>query len=828
MAFDGVYNGRQVLDSNGDPVSNARIYFYRHGTVILQNVWANAALSTLATNPVIADAAGYYDAFLSPSLDYDVVIKSADDSITYSTEAHSSSTYGGGSSGDGGGGDGGGSSDSAYAIVDTVAEVQALTGTDGEDMVQLVAAGREGLFVWSTEDESANITADTEQGIYIAPDSDNTGASGAWVRRFSGPVSVSWYGALGDSSTDDTAAFQAALDSGHDVHIPGLRGGNYYAVDTVLTCGTAGQRISGDGDRSEIRQSGSDANANVFYVNGVEGVQFRDLYVRPGTTITSTYHGFAFYFTTGSHRGKVFNCLVTDHRRGGIMFVGSNYCEAAFNTMKDSVVNPATDNSSQAGVDIWLVNGCNNCNIHDNISRAGAGTGVSIQAIVDSVNDHNVIADNNISEAYAYGIYVYVGDADWEVDHNVITGNVIDTVYGSVESASTSNYTFGCGIYVQGAEHTTVVGNSVQNTCIDTDTETLTPACIGMTNCRSALIANNTCTDSTWYGIMIVHSNDNATFDDAVTIVEGNRVYNATLDGIYAKNLEKFNINDNTVISPGARGIRVNNASVTQIDHVSIGNNYIADTGNAGIEVVDAKFMNVSNNMCMDCGTRGIVYDRCLGGVSVGNLIERSDQIGIYYIACSNIAATGDVVYDAGQGVANQIGFALNSSTYISFANCIARNVNGSTMLEAINFIGGANQYLHFTACQFEGASSDVAGSAPPNIRWDGCIADRDTTMWRKNRTISANALSVTRYDQYLHVTGGGGTTLLNTISTTDAYQGQVLYLTFADNVNIQHAFSNIYCDNDTTINAGPSGASRVRRVTVTLHGSNWLASAGA
>jgi len=56
-------------------------------------------------------------------------------------------------------------------------------------------AGREGIFKWDASDLSAEVAADTAQGIYVAPTSDTTGASGAWVRKFDGdPINAHWFG----------------------------------------------------------------------------------------------------------------------------------------------------------------------------------------------------------------------------------------------------------------------------------------------------------------------------------------------------------------------------------------------------------------------------------------------------------------------------------------------------------------------------------------------------------------------------------------------------------------------------------------------------------
>jgi len=75
----------------------------------------------------------------------------------------------------------------------------------------LTESGCEGMFVFDSSDLSAKVAADTRQGLYVAPASDPTGASGAWVRKFDGAIRGAWFRIAGDGTTNDGPAVAAAV-----------------------------------------------------------------------------------------------------------------------------------------------------------------------------------------------------------------------------------------------------------------------------------------------------------------------------------------------------------------------------------------------------------------------------------------------------------------------------------------------------------------------------------------------------------------------------------------------------------------------------------------
>lgn len=225
MSSRFVFPGEQRFESNGRPVSGGKLYFYENKTSTPKDTFTDRALTTPHTNPVVADSGGVWEPIWLSGV-YTVTLKDSDDVQLDSWDNVRGVPAGNAEEPE---------SLSAMQALDTSINV------DG-DVVYLrgrtsVGDGGEGHFRWDSSNLSTEVASDEltggegDGGVYVAPDSDKTGASGAWVRQFSGIRNIKWYGAKGDGVTDDTDAIQTALDNQGENTADGQSGTYVYAPE---------------------------------------------------------------------------------------------------------------------------------------------------------------------------------------------------------------------------------------------------------------------------------------------------------------------------------------------------------------------------------------------------------------------------------------------------------------------------------------------------------------------------------------------------------------------------------------------------------------------
>lgn len=165
--------------------------------------------------------------------------------------------------------------ETVYKVADRTALAALNTAT--HTAAYLLEDGREGAFVWRSGNLSAFVTADTQQGIYVAPSTDTTGASGAWVRQHDGKKNLLWFGAAGDGTTDDYAAIGGWIDT-----LPHFE--CYAPANVYRSSGKIERTYSSanESDRIAIRGAGREATFFAFDATSGGGFLFIFTQTTPG------------------------------------------------------------------------------------------------------------------------------------------------------------------------------------------------------------------------------------------------------------------------------------------------------------------------------------------------------------------------------------------------------------------------------------------------------------------------------------------------------------------------------------------------------------------
>ena len=547
------------------------------------------------------------------------------------------------------------------------------------------------------------------------------------------------FGAVGDGAADDTTAIQAALNTGLDVFVPGTSA--YYRITSELTM-QSDQHIFGEGAKSQIRQV--TAAQNVLVAFGKHGAKASNLWLHANGEATSYLQNGGFLIRSSSNCVAQ-NLVVSNHLSGGVTIYNGNE-----NTVEGCrfIDSPLADNVTGGSADVIVVYSSSRNIIRGNTCISGNATGITLQSIANGdVCDQNVVAGNVIKNMKAYGIIVYRNSdspLDQSIRHCVVSDNSIENITGTNLNPAVMNYSFGAGIYLQGAEDAVCVGNTIRHSHSGAVTfaETLAPGAIGATNMTRCSIVGNTIEDAGMFGIDVGDPN---TFGetDGGTVISGNTITRSTRSGINVRNRGSVNITGNVVSNnAGNSGIRVNNTTLKTgivisanmirnivgtagidcafVDGLAISGNLVDTATVHGIAVADSDKVSILSNQVRNQATRGIQIGAGCSNVSVrSNHISSTNTTGTVGITFTSNAVqsenfvSGCLTTFDGAGAPWRV-LTVNSATP-SVVNGIEFTTANTVATTLTNFSGGrdgqrisvvftdANTSLDFTSSSLKG-----------------------------------------------------------------------------------------------------------------------------
>ena len=432
----------QFFDANGAPLSGGKLYTYLAGSSTPLATFTDSTGATSNTNPVILDSRGEAAVWLS-TYQYKFVLKSAADAAIYTVDNIT--------------GVSGSYTNGAF-------QMQRFTATAGQTLFTLTTAyiqGAVNLIVY-TNGKKESVTLDYTEtsttsftflvgksvgdiveayiGIGVtanAMDSSSVGYIPAGTgnvptnvqTKLRESVSVKDFGAVGDGTTDDTAAIQLALNAvstGGEVIFPA---GTYIASVLSLTysCSLRGAGMSS----TSIKLKGSaTANTSLLTTNYMDNITITGIYFN-GNGANQTY--------------------TADNGQNGILVRNSTnvvITECRFKEWGKDAIELYSDSVAADPV--------NNVIISNNLFESPRRAGVTVIS-----GKRITIANNIFSGTNSYGAVVTNCGVTWEPDASsdtladlTVSGNKFDTMLA------------GCRITGAGA------GASINNIIIDGNTFT--------------------------------------------------------------------------------------------------------------------------------------------------------------------------------------------------------------------------------------------------------------------------------------------------------------------------------------------------------------------
>lgn len=361
-----------------------------------------------------------------------------------------------------------------------------------------IGDGAEGIFIWDP-----NSTENDNDGTIIKATSI---ATGRFKRVFDNIVNVKWFGAVGDGSTDDSAALQNAYNSGYCTFTPE----GIYIIGTTLSLTASNVTHLGTGKKTVLKQKDNQLTRLIIYYTGTLGDFYTDFHwkdicfdgnlennkgqLTPGIDIRDSY-SFSFINCTfknfqqyavlldGCHSNEfayknIFSqCDFDNFRKGGIYNVFLNAVTNDKSGNNLIVTNCHFSNGEPyedgAASGIWIVGN------PWNTAFEGSKNCIVASCIFTNMGDSAIIANRftnlQISNciAYTYGTSFYLGDGNLLCSQLIILGctgtasNDAAIIVNKVSDFNiANNILFECnleGLRVENSQYGSITGNTVYN-----------------------------------------------------------------------------------------------------------------------------------------------------------------------------------------------------------------------------------------------------------------------------------------------------------------------------------------------------------------------------
>lgn len=483
---------------------------------------------------------------------------------------------------------------------------------------------------------------------------------------------VRFYGAKGDGATDDTAALQAAFNSGNDIYIPK---GTYKLSDSLFLT-RDNQKLYGPKDAILKQTHASHVNmivSNASHVT-IAGITLQGY----GALSRSGYYerDTCFYGTNAQYL-TIDSVTVTNMKYSGIVIRNSGNV-----TVKSCVITgcPAsvtgTGWDSQAAgykldsTDLHFIGTITNAVVINNHCISGSGIGIWFLPYDDhGTQRKNRIEGNTVRNHNQYGILLYqtaLYGPGANAEKISIVNNIVSDIWGLTKNINGIT-DYGHGISSAGFNDVDISFNVVSNTCLYSRGTDLYYAGISVGNSSHFRVSNNRIFDSFRDAIYTASSNVTtlnrsasiAQISDNYLLWSGkvtNKVSITSGSAVLSVATTNFLIGDSiTVIGAGASG----------------GNLTATITGHSGLTYT----LNATASTTVTDGRaqRGTGYGIRVGNIGrisvTGNKLSYCYPYGVYfYTNAGPVILSGNQVLDDNTPYA----YTFHETDYVTAVNNIA------------------------------------------------------------------------------------------------------------------------------------------------------------